>query len=300
MACYKPILGYSRIGGGVTFERSESNGREIQLPCGRCIGCRSSRSKEWAIRCMHEASQHENNCFITLTYDEDHIPKDHGLHHSDFQKFMKRLRKAYRNLPIRYYMAGEYGKDEHGGLGRPHFHAIMFGIDFSDKYLLYQENGRNYYRSETLETIWPNGMSNITGVTFQTAAYVARYIMKKVTGEKAEDHYQKVDPYTGEIYKVNPEYNCMSLKPGIASEWFEKFRDDVFPHDYVIWDGKKIRTPKYYLDKLAQAVPGQFDEVKEARKKTAIDRKYDNTPERLAVREQVCKMNLSRTKRNLQ
>ncbi len=133
MPCYKPIKGYRKAGGGLTFKRNESFGETLDVPWNGCIGCRIARSKEWAIRCMHEASLHQRNAFITLTYNEQSIPYDHGLKKSDFQKFFKRLRKKHYWERLRYYMAGEYGTATNGGLGRPHFHAIVFGWDFPDK-----------------------------------------------------------------------------------------------------------------------------------------------------------------------
>lgn len=271
----------------------------MQVPCGNCIGCRAARSKEWAIRCMHEASLHDKNCFITLTYNEENLPLYGTLVKAHFQKFMKRLRKANPTKKIRYYMCGEYG-DDNGQLGRPHFHALLFGFDFQNKYLWEEKDGKKYYRSKTLEKLWTKGFSNITDVNFKTAAYVARYVMKKINGEQAENHYLKVDKYTGELHPVIPEYNSMSLKPGIAKDWYEQFKSDVFPHDYVVLDGQKQKTPRYYINQLKMEDQETHDKIKLERKKIAKKRAKDNTPERLLVREQVAKLNLNRTKRILE
>ena len=261
-----------------------------------------ARSKEWAVRCMHEASLHQNNAFITLTYNDQHIPTDGGLRKEDFQKFMKRLRsRIYYELPghkIKYYMCGEYGTSPDGGLGRPHFHAIIFGFDFGDK-KLWEEKGKNrYYRSSLLESLWTYGYSNITDVNYRTAAYVARYVMKKITGDLAESHYQKVDPETGELYRVAPEYNSMSLNPAIAYEWYQRFSADVFPHDYVIVDGRKVKTPSYYLKQLEKQNPEQFDRVKKRRKEYAIQNRQDDAT--LQRREICARSNLNRTRRPLE
>ena len=256
----------------------------MQVPCNGCIGCRLMRSRNWAIRCMHEASLHTHNSFITLTYDPEHIPEDHGLCHQDFQKFMKRLR-FHSQQKIRYYMAGEYGEGKDGSLGRPHYHAILFGLTFPDRYIW--DKKRNHYRSEQLEKLWPYGFATIGDVTYNSARYVAQYCMKKITGDQAELHYRKVDPETGEIYQIRPEYNAMSRRPGIAYDWFHKYNTDVFPSDFIIQDGKKIRSPAYYTKLLEKNDPELHEMVKKHRKEKAVNNLSNNTPERLRVREQL-------------
>lgn len=299
MACFSPIKGYRRIGGGLTFNPKESTGFSLQVSCRQCIGCRIARSKEWAVRCMHEASLHENNSFITLTYNPENLPPDEGLHHEDFQKFMKRLRKRLAPKKIRFYMCGEYGNSPDGRAGRPHFHAILFGVWFPDQ-VFWQKNkdGQELYRSKTLEKCWKKGFSTVGAVTFQSAAYVARYVMKKATGDLASEKYLKWDE-NGEAYYVTPDYNRCSLKPGVAAGWYEKYSTDVFPHDYVIVDGKKVKTPHYYLKLLEAADQDQYDLVKEKRKRSMKETRHNNTPERLQVRENIQKAKLRKLKRNL-
>lgn len=292
MACNKPIKGYRKVGGGITFKKHETAGTPLEVPCGYCMGCRIARSREWAVRCMHEASMHEQNAFITLTYNDEHIPHDHGLKKDHFQKFMKRLRKRFGDRRIRYYMAGEYGTAPDGGLGRPHFHALLFGFDFPDKKIWDQK--KNLYRSPILEQLWPFGFSSIGAVNYTSAAYVARYIMKKMTGDLAETHYQKVDPETGEIFNVEPEYNSMSLKPGIGKEWYDQFSTDVFPHDFVIQDGKKVPTPRYYLQLLKEEDPDQWELLKKRRREHA--RENARTDLELENRESNIKRNLQKRK----
>lgn len=246
---------------------------------------------------MHEASLRQHNCFITLTYDNDHHPDDGSLKKDHFQKFMKRLRWHFRHHPpFKYYMAGEYGEEPDGSLGRPHYHALIFGLDFSDKYLW--NDKKKLYRSDTLERLWPFGFSTVGAVTFQSSAYVARYIMKKITGDLAEDHYKKVCPETGEVFQVTPEYNAMSLKPAIAKEWFEQFKNDVFPHDYVVVDGRKVKTPGYYLKQLEATDPGLFQDVKEKRKQYASKNRISDQVRN--NQHMSAKANLNRTKRTLQ
>lgn len=311
MACYDPLTAYLMpymIGGKLKNEISfkecpDSN--KIQLPCGQCVGCRLEKSRQWAIRCMHEAQLHEKNCFITLTYNEENL-KSRSLNHTDFQKFLKRFRKAIAPARLRYYMAGEYGSR----FGRPHFHACIFGYDFHDKKLLKRtSSGSLIYRSSQLEELWPYGYSSIGDVTFESAAYIARYIMQKYNGEMdrnnpskhitREHHYTYCDLSTGELIKLKPEYNRMSLKPGIGAEWIKRYRSDVYPNDYVVINGKKTKPPRYY-DKIQEIdYPFEYEEISHKREKAAKLRHEDNTLDRLAVKEQVTKAKLRLLKRTL-
>jgi hypothetical protein len=193
-------------------------------------------------------------------------------------------------------MAGEYGEN----FGRPHWHACIFGLDFDDKKLWKRTSANSLlYRSADLELLWPFGYSSIGDVTFESAAYVARYIMKKVTGKNAAEHYQEIDPDTGEITNRTPEFTKMSLKPGIGYEWYKQYTSDVYPHDYVVVRGKKVKPPKYYDKKYKIDNPYEFDELLYIREKSAKLRYEDNTLERLAVKEQVTKAKLQKLKRNL-
>lgn len=244
----------------------------MEVPCGQCIGCRLERSRQWAIRCVHEASLHDANCFITLTYNNANLPSDGSLDLDHFQRFMKRLRKKHGE--VRFFHCGEYGSS----LGRPHYHACLFGFDFADKKLWkVTESGSRLYRSESLEQLWPYGYSSIGDVTFESAAYVARYIMKKVTGKKAEEHYNG----------LKPEYTTMSRRPGIASGWFEKFSSDVYPRDEIIIRGKKMKPPRFYDSQFEVLDPDAMSDIKVRRKKQAKKRSADNTYDRLEVRRKV-------------
>lgn len=296
MACFHPLPAYRDPDTGRVhvldsrFDRSYAN---LTLPCGQCQGCRLERSRQWATRIMHEASLYPVNSFVTLTYSDENLKP--SLDYSDFQKFMKRLRKSSTDN-IRYYMCGEYGSLNR----RPHFHACLFNCDFDDK-TVWQKNRGNYiYRSKKLESLWPFGYSSIGNLTFQSAAYVSRYVMKKQTGFNAKDYYQDVDPETGEIIQLVPEFNKMSLKPGIGAGWFEKYHSDVYPNDYVLINGKKSRPPRYYDnlyfkkgDLTANA------DLECSRLEKALKHQDNNTDERLAIREEVLKLRLNKLKREL-
>lgn len=226
---------------------------EMQLPCGNCIGCKLERSRQWAARCVHEASLYERNCFLTLTYSPENLPMDESLDHTEFQRFMKRLRKhfgANKENPIRYFHAGEYGDLK----GRPHYHAIIFNLDFEDK-VLYEFGENPTYTSPTLTKIWGLGLAVIGAVTFQSAAYVARYCLKKITGEKAEEHYQG----------RKPEYTTMSRRPGIGAGWFDKWKGDIFPSDNLVVKGVCMRPPRFYDGLFEREAPSTMEKIRSRR-----------------------------------
>lgn len=196
---------------------------------------------------------------------------------------MKRLRKAVG--PVRFYMCGEYGDD----LGRPHFHCCLFNHSFSDEKPLFRTgSGSVVSSSAQLSALWGLGHSSIGQVTFESAAYVARYCVAKVTGRRAQEHYERIDPETGEIYQLVPEFNRMSLKPGIGAAWFDKFSSDVYPHDYlVLRGGRKSRPPRYYDRLYARKEPVLIELVKLSREILGRENAHDNTPERRLVKEAV-------------
>lgn len=285
MPCYSPLVAYKCANGEVVFAERRKHDviSELQLPCGQCIGCRLERSRQWAMRCMHEASMHNGrNSFVTLTYSDEHLPKRGQLDYPQFQRFMKRLRKEFGPNRVRFYMCGEYGPLN----WRPHYHACLFGIDFDDRVFERQlPSGANIYRSDTLERLWPYGYSSVGDVTFESAGYVARYCVQKVTGHNAKFHYARKDD-EGE-YSLIPEFNKMSLKPGIGADFMEKWKSDIYPHDYVIVRGKEMKPPKYYDKLFAKDNPDAWDELQWKREAEGRANWEDNTPTRLDVKRQV-------------
>ena len=292
------MQGYRSRADGKTIVFNPTHGwvdRPLTIPCGQCVGCRLERSRQWAVRCVHEASLHEDNCFITLTYNNESLPEDGSLNKKHFQDFMKRLRKKYKNKKIRYYHCGEYGDKNF----RPHYHAIIFGLQFDDQKLFTVNNGEKLYTSEKLEKLWPFGFSTIRTVTFESAAYVARYVMKKVNGKNAKNHYERVDSNTGEIYSLVPEYNTMSRRPGIASGWFDKYKDDVYPSDNIHLREKTFRPPKFYDKMYEHLMPNEMEKIKMQRMNNMQKHVKDNTAERLAVKEQVKHAQLNKLIRSI-
>jgi len=305
MPCFSPLQAWRTSKGEIVFWRRQDAINEFKLPCGGCEGCLLERSRQWAVRCMHEAQLWEKNCFITLTYEDP--PPWNSLVHSDFQKFMKRLRKRFKgdkeyiddrtgksSHPIRFYMAGEYGSAR----GRPHYHACIFNFAFEDlKFLRRTNSGSDLYRSAQLESLWPYGFSSVGDVTFESAAYVARYVMKKQNQDI--DVHAPVDLETGEVIERLPEYNRMSLKPGIGANFVDKYKSDVFPNDYVVVNGHKAKPPRYYFKRLQQQDPDLYEQVEYSRAMKGLESCEENTVERLGARQKVLQAKLKQLQRNL-
>lgn len=297
MSCYRPVL-----------VRLRDGDVKHMMPCGRCVGCDLERSRQWAVRCMHEASTHQDNCFVTLTYDDAHLPPHGSLDRSAFPKFIKRLRSSQRFRAmgpkgrlrtyypsIRYFHCGEYG-DRYG---RPHYHACLFGFDFPDKQFVTMRGEHRVFKSELLGRLWTFGHSEIGSVTFESAAYIARYIMKKVRGanDEAARKYLVVDE-DGAYTEKEREYATMSRRPGIGKAWFRKYVSDVYPHDVLISRGEQMRPPRYYDKLLAEANPDMYAEVQLDRVRKEVD--YGELiASRLAAKEAVTKARLNLKKRSL-
>lgn len=301
MACYAPLDAFRALGAAgspIRFGKAPMGAyRAFQVPCGQCVGCRLERSRQWAVRCMHEAQLYERNCFITLTYSPDNLPEGNTLVLKHFQDFMKRLRFKSGSSGIRFFHCGEYGET----LGRPHYHACLFNYDFSDKVLYKQTaQGLNLYVSESLKDLWKFGFSTIGDVTFQSAAYVARYVMKKRTGVDAVKHYEFVDEVTGQVFQRKPEYVTMSRRPGLGAGFVSKYMSDVYPDDFVLVNGVKARPPRFYDGQYELTDAHAFEELKRDRVRNARRHADNNTPDRLKVREEVQKRKLERLKRGIE
>uniref|UniRef100_UPI00404773E8 rolling circle replication-associated protein n=1 Tax=Mariniflexile sp. TaxID=1979402 RepID=UPI00404773E8 len=298
MPCFHPITAYQSQDGAVHFHESKrlQSVRTLNLPCRGCRGCRLERSRQWAVRIMHEAALHPANCFITLTYSADTLPENQSLNYRDFQLFFKRLRKHYTGRTLRFYMCGEYGEQ----FDRPHFHACIFNLDFPDKvFLALTKNGDTLYRSPTLEKLWPHGHSSLGNLTFKSAAYVARYIFKKITGNMAQSFYSQMNPVTGEIYQKTPEFNHMSRRPGIGANWLKKYYSDVYPDAFLVVNGSKQKPPRFYDEALKKVDPDLHHQLQYERHLHAQERYLDNTDARLAVREAVALAQTKTLKRSL-
>jgi len=287
--CDYPLKGYRSTQKGesgkplITFNplKAMNSTNPLTIPCGRCTGCRLERSRQWGLRCTHEAQLYDENSFITLTYSDEHLPKDYSVHVREWQLFMKRLRKSLDNKKIRSFASGEYTEETL----RPHYHAILFNHDFSDKIFFKKTPQKNIlYTSPTLSQLWPFGFSTIGAVTFESAAYVARYVMKKYTNndpDKVVQHYTRIHPLTREAVIVQPEFVTQSRRPGLGAPWLERFKSDVYPSDYVVHDGAKMNPPRFYDKILTEE---ELTELKRRRKAKGVPNKWNGTTERLKVR----------------
>ena len=263
----------------------------MQMPCNNCMGCRLERARQWAVRMRHESKLYDNNCFITLTYDNENVPQDFSLKLRDWQNFMKRLRKS---LPqrIRFFACGEYGDENL----RPHYHAIIFNHDFHDKKLFsYNKQKQPIYTSQNLLDVWQLGHVTTQDVTFKSCSYVARYVTKKINGNLADDHYSRVSPVDGQRYNVAPEFAVMSRRPGIGATYVAQFKSDFYPSGYIVVDGRKQAIPNYYINQLSEE---EKEELKRQREHRSI---FDpeNSMERKLARAAVSDARVSTLKRKL-
>lgn len=239
------------------------------LKCGQCRGCRAGWSREWAMRCMHESSMHEDNVFLTLTYDDAHLPKNASLDREAFPLFMKRLRKEVSPQKVRYFHVGEYGTINN----RPHYHALLFGYRPPDQALLSVRGDYSVFTSEQVRSLWTSGLHEFGSVEPASALYVAGYMKRKMTGSWAKQKYGIREP----------EYGTMSRNPGIGATWIDKFASEVYPQDGVVVRGMVVKPPRYY-DLRMEGVAPLF--VESARLKRFQSRQLENeTVQRLMVME---------------
>lgn len=231
---------------------------------------------------------HEHNAFVTLTYNEDnYFP---SLQYKHFQDFMRRLRKT--SGKVRFFAVGEYGEENF----RPHWHALLFGKTFTND----GPAASNVYRSKELEALWPFGLSSFGDVNYQTAGYVARYAIKKITGAAADNWYTRIDHTTGELVRCTPELARMSLKPGIGYTWFQKYWRDIYlARDGVVQPGgHTVPPPRYYDQLLEKENPDLKDEKDLNRYLRSADYMQDCTPARLRIRENHAAAKAAFMKRN--
>lgn len=250
MPCYSPIQGFRAAAGGFTANPALSfSGIPMTIPCGQCIGCRLEYARGWAVRCMHEAQLHEDKFFVTLTYDDGNLPLNGSLVPDHLTLFFKRLRKNISPHKIRYYAVGEYGDVT----SRPHYHLLLFGYRFADLRVHKETETGCLYSSDQLDSLWGLGSCLLGDLTFESAAYVARYSVKKLTGLAGQAEYQRRG--------IEPPYAVMSRRPGIGGGWYDSFKSDTFPQDEVISRGHRAKPPRYYLKRLKDSDPDTYNKV---------------------------------------
>jgi hypothetical protein len=226
---------------------SLNNKPDLKFRCRKCLSCQVTKRQEWAMRCVMEAETHKENSFITLTYDDNYNMTE-GYKRENLQLFMKRLRKSIYPKKVKYVACFEYGE---GNGGRewwehPHFHILLFGYDFDDKVFLKRtKKGEIIYRSPKLEKLWTFGMSSIGTLTHSSASYVAGYVHKKFNG-RIED---EVKHYLNPLGQIMPKEKIYSSQ-GISKEFFEKYKNQLYNHDYITYQGKKYALPEYFNNQL--------------------------------------------------
>lgn len=282
MACYHPIPAYRTEDGAVKL--GPPLGREnLALPCGKCLGCRTARASMWAHRCTHEAALWDSNTFLTLTYDDDHLPQAGHLVPRDLQLFIKRLRKhAYGDGcgidrsscgPIRYFACGEYGEQT----GRPHYHVLLFNCGFTDRYKV----GEDLYASDVLRRLWPSGDNRFCAATPATASYIAQYNLKKIGAWDCDSD--------GVVYDRPPPFLRMSLRPAIGAGWLDKYSEDL-SQGYLVEGGSRKPIPRYYLEKLKVNKPELYEAIVGRKSAHLLSVPVEaNSPARLAAAEVIHK-----------
>ena len=309
MSCYKPLIRlynpndkeqsgrvyslarFSQLSGKqLKYEDLMYNPKVMLIPCGQCIGCRIRQREDWTTRIELEARDYpkEQVWFITLTYDDDHVPgmiiktgeimrkvqytwkpgekrpeSVQILLYEDIQKFLKRLRKAYRGK-LRYFVAGEYGEQT----ARPHYHMILYGWEPTDLENLYKIHHNGYYNSKWLESLWGMGQIQIAQAVPETYRYVAGYVTKKmyeIDGKKANAYY--------ELGQTKP-FACMSLKPGLGDHYYQEHKAEIWRQGYIqCTNGKRAQIPRYYEKQMEAENPQRLWRIKQNRQKNAIEQK---------------------------
>lgn len=280
MACYHPIYAVRTETGAV---RLGYDGRDaahrLDLPCGRCIGCRKRRALEFSVRAQLEHSLWPVGRMLTLTYDEEHIPPNGSLRRADYTKFAKRLRKRVQGVapapwdesrfPLRILACGEYGTRS----GRPHYHAIVSNLQFPDEVGV---TGRSR-GSDLLSELWPFGHSRVDDVTPASISYVAGYVRKKAGSEpRGKRFYEDIDDETGEVLLREMEFVQTPQKPGLGLPWLWRYGSDL-RKQFVVLDGKKRPIPRYFVEKMAS--DSRFVEARERHVFDVVERaKLDSRP----------------------
>lgn len=309
MSCYKPLIRlynpdnreqsgrvyslarFSQLTGKqLKYEDLMYNPKVMLIPCGQCIGCRIRQREDWTTRIELEARDYPKDqvWFITLTYDDEHVPgmilktgeimrkvqytwkpgekrpnSVQILLYEDIQKFLKRLRKAYRGK-LRYFVAGEYGEQT----ARPHYHMILYGWKPKDLENLYKIHHNGYYNSKWLEGIWGMGQIQIAQAVPETYRYVAGYVTKKmyeIDGKKANVYY--------ELGQTKP-FACMSLKPGLGDHYYQEHKKEIWQQGYIqCTNGKQAQIPRYYEKQMEAENPQRLWRIKQNRQKNAMEQK---------------------------
>ncbi len=279
MACNKPLYGWLSVRGGFTMSSGDAYlTQRMSVPCGQCMGCRLARTSEWATRIMKEAGEYEENTFLSLTYDDKHIREDLSLHLPDLQKFIKRLRydiwqdekkRGVRKKDakkIRYYACGEYGNidevrdpyekikyvNKYGStkLARPHYHIIIFNYWPEDCQEIKETDYGAWYESEKMEELWGKGFTSVGQVSFESAAYTASYVTKKINGDETRFHYKGREQEFAVMSRGGKD--SKGKLGGVGARYYQKYADEIWANNSIIVRGHKVVPPRYFKNKLKE------------------------------------------------
>lgn len=230
----------------------------IPIPCGRCIGCRIDKARDWSVRIMCESMTSLTSYFLTLTYDDEHLTDDLSLNKEHVREFIKDLRNSqnykYGITNIRHLTAGEYGTVS----GRAHYHMILFNSNIPDLKVWKVSKGNVLYTSDYINSLWNRGYVVIGDVTVQSSQYVSRYTLKKLGA----------DDYSG--MNIQPPFIMMSTRPGIGYDYFIEHKDELYENFSIFIDHKEASLPKYFLKLL-----DKFGYNYESKKQLVIERTFD-------------------------
>ena len=252
----------------VVFDLREGlHDRPVAVPCGRCIECRLQKARSWALRCMHEASFHKFNCWITLTYDDENLPDNGSLSRRDLQLFLKKLRKRHEPERFKFFASGEYG----GNTMRPHYHVMLFGLDFADKKRIGTRDNFPVWHSDFLDSVWGKGNTEIGSLTVDSAMYTCKYIV---------DKDDRVDFGAREMPFLQMSRGGRNGR-GIGHSWYKKNQLEMFRDDNVIIKGSEVAIPRYYQSLMAQDDAERLAFLK-AKRKAKIDVNEERSSRQLA------------------
>lgn len=306
MPCYYPLKAYRPLstadGGRYVFDATKALNPDNpqSLPCGKCIGCRQHTAESWAIRCYHESLTSPQSSFLTLTYADQHLPEDYSGSLREVQLFMKRLRKA-KGRDLCFFAVSEYGDEAR--TFRPHYHILLYGCDFrSDRKFFKMTKDGPLYTSASLDEAWQHkGHSTLGSVTLKSAFYCIQYVFD-VRGQGQDQRYERIHPVTKQPVRCAKEFRTMSNNLGL--EWLRQYPESA-RGDFIVIDGKQYAVPRYYRRKLSEEDLKKIRRAKIRKDHNdrytlrVKERKHNNSPERLAVREEIHQAKLNRRRTSL-
>lgn len=269
VACTAPIPAYRPAHGGPLLFNRPIKGEagkdyfKFEIPCGYCDLCRAEQARQWAVRIYHESASFQRNSFLTLSYADEHLPPNNSLNYEHLNAFTKRLKitiQRHFDVTIKYYAVGEYGDRS----TRPHYHAIIFGHDFTEDRRMVRDGPKPLWTNPLLEQQWGHGIVSVGALNFATARYTASYLLKKL---RSKQKYVYTDEETGELIALEQPRAFMSRN--IGKDWWNTYQHQVSAHDHIIIEGRRQKPPKAYDRWLSERSEIAGEMIKEQRMKHA-------------------------------